>query len=128
MERTWFIVVDQNGEEIHTSSVREAETAFCCGGIVTMVREQDMDADDDIFGSNHSVYRRQKQQTTENLAFPGNMTSVQTHQTDQKEVSFSKESSRKQTLKDRADRFSLRRAFETVREMHGLPQKIRKPK
>ena len=48
MERIWFIIVDQNGEEIHTSSVREAETAFCCGGIVTMVREQDMDADDDI--------------------------------------------------------------------------------
>ena len=46
MERTWFIIVDQDGEEIRTSNVREAKTAFSCGGIVTMVREQDMDVDD----------------------------------------------------------------------------------
>ncbi len=40
--RTWYIIVDQKGEEIHTASRQEAETAFSCGGIVTIVQEQDM--------------------------------------------------------------------------------------
>ncbi len=42
MERTCYIIVDQLGEEIRTENIREANTAFRSGGIVTIVREYDM--------------------------------------------------------------------------------------
>ena len=42
MEKTWYIIVDQKGEEIRSESEKEAKTAFECGGIVTIVREHDM--------------------------------------------------------------------------------------
>ncbi len=47
------------------------------------------------------------------------------------EQTFEQVTPQMQSLKDRADRFSERRAFETVREMHGLPTKeepAKKPK
>ena len=56
------------------------------------------------------------------------MSIVNAKQINQKKASSPEDSSRKKALKERADRFSLRRAFETVREMHELPQKILKPK
>lgn len=47
MPRTWYIIVDQKGEEIRTENEREAVTAFGCGGIVTIVREIQMVLDDE---------------------------------------------------------------------------------
>lgn len=46
MERTWYIIADQQGEEIRTENAREATTAFRSGGIVTIVREHDMFVDE----------------------------------------------------------------------------------
>ena len=42
MESIWYIIVDQQGEEIYTSNIREAKTAFRSGGIVTIVHESVM--------------------------------------------------------------------------------------
>lgn len=46
MERTWYIIVDKDGNEIRTTNKREAQTAFRCDGIVTIVRETRMTVDD----------------------------------------------------------------------------------
>jgi len=48
MERTWYIIVDQDGEEIRTSSEREARIAFRSGGIVTIVRENRMSIEENM--------------------------------------------------------------------------------
>lgn len=47
MEKTWYIIVDQKGEEIRSESEKEAKTAFECGGIVTNVREIQMILEDE---------------------------------------------------------------------------------
>lgn len=39
MERTWYIIVDMDGYEIHTADEQEAKKAFRYGGIVTIVQE-----------------------------------------------------------------------------------------
>lgn len=47
MPKTWYLIVDQKGEEIRTESQREADTAFRSGAIVTTVREIQMLLDDE---------------------------------------------------------------------------------
>ena len=42
-----YIIVDQDGEKIHTDSEREARIAFRSGGIVTIIHETTLYVSDD---------------------------------------------------------------------------------
>ena len=45
MKKVYYIIVDQDGEEIYSASEREARIAFRSGGIVTIVHETIMYVD-----------------------------------------------------------------------------------